>query len=277
MAKWSEARMAKANSNTGSDVTGLNTALGGISESFRRRIIQSYVDLKHRGRVGDAKGAASSHTHFCESLLRFLQEDLTGHHIPAGTHIKDFQQECAKLANAPATPINESQRLIIPRGLAFLHTIRNKRGTGHVGGDVDANTIDLATVVRIADWIVCELIRLYHHLSLEEAQDLLDKIVTRQIPDVWSYGDTKRVLRTGLKAKEQTMLLLYGEISPVPIETLHSWQEYSTLSTFRKDIIRPLHKSRIIECDPETDMIILTPAGDTYVETKLLCSALTPQ
>jgi hypothetical protein len=264
--------MPKANTNTGSDHAALTAALGGIAEPFRKRIVDSYLDLKHRGRVGDAKGAAAAHTHFCESVLRFLQEALTSTHIAFGTHVKDFQQECTKLSHATPTPTNESQRLIIPRGLAFLHTLRNKRGTGHVGGDVDANTIDLATVVRIADWIVCELMRLYHQLSLEEAQDFLDRSATRQVPDVWKFGDTKRVLRTGLKAKEQTMLLLYGETSPVAIEVLHSWQEYSTLSNFRIDLIRPLHKDRLIECDPETEMIILTPAGDSYVEKRVLTS-----
>lgn len=261
--------MAKANSNTGSNAA-LLAALGGVPEPFRKRIADSYLDLKHRGRVGDAKGAAAAHTHFCESVLRFLQEALTGTHIAFGTHIRDFQQECAKLANATPTAANESQRLIIPRGLAFLHTLRNKRGTGHAGGDVDANTIDLATVVRIADWTVCELLRLYHKLSLEEAQDFLDRMATRQLPDIWSYGETKRVLRPGLKAKEQAMLLLYGETSPVAIEVLHSWQEYSSLSNFRKDVVRPLHRDRLIECDPETEMLILTPSGEEHVEKKLL-------
>jgi hypothetical protein len=48
--------------------------------------------------------------------------------------------------------------------------MRNKRGIGHVAGDVDANAIDIATMARTADWIVCELIRINHGLSLEEAQ-----------------------------------------------------------------------------------------------------------
>lgn len=265
--------MAKANSNTGSELAALGAALGGIPEGFRKRIVESYLDLKHRGRVGDAKGAAAAHTHFCESTLRFLQEVLTNGHIPFGTHIKDFQQECSKLANAAPTPTNESLRLIIPRGLAFLHTIRNKRGTGHAGGDVDANTIDLATVVRISDWIVCELLRLYHKLSLEEAQDFVDRMATRQVPAVWSYGEMKRVLRPGLKAREQTLLLLYGETSPVPIEVLHQWIEYSTLSNFRKQIVQVLHNERLLECDPETEMIILTPAGDSLVEKNLLAAS----
>jgi hypothetical protein len=259
-----------SSSNTGNDSQALDVALGNIPDHFRKKIIEAYLDIKHRSRVGDVKGSAASHTHFCESTLRFLQETLTQKHIPFGTHIGNFQDECRKLETVQATPINEAQRVIIPRALAFLHTLRNKRGTGHVGGDVDANAIDLITVARVADWIVCELLRLYHRLSLEEAQSLLDKLSTRQMPDVWIIGETKRVLRTDLKAKDRAMLLLYGETSPVAIETLHGWMEYSTQSVFRRDVIKPLHDGRLIECEAETDMLTLSPSGEVHVERKLL-------
>lgn len=259
-----------SSSATGSDAAALNAALGNIPDQFRKKIVEAYLDLKHRGRVGDAKGAASAHTHFCESVLRFLQEALTGTHIAFGVHVKDFQAECRKLEAAPATPTNEAQRVIIPRALAFLHTLRNKRGTGHVGGDVDANTIDLATIVRVADWVVCELLRLYHKLSLEEAQSLLDRMATRQIPDVWTFGETKRVLRQGLTGPEQAMLLLYGETDPVAIETLFGWVEYSSLKNFRRHVVSTLHAKRLIECDPETEMIVLTPRGEEEVECRFL-------
>jgi len=36
-----------------------------------------------------------------------------------------------------------------------------------VGGDVDANSIDVSATTKVADWTVCELIRLYHGLSPE--------------------------------------------------------------------------------------------------------------
>jgi hypothetical protein len=92
-----------------------------------------------------------------------------------------------------------------PRALVFIYTMRSKRDIAHVGGDVDANTIDFATMVRTADWIICELIRLYHSLSLEDAQDLVDGISVRQLPDIWEINGKKRVLRPGLTAKQQTL------------------------------------------------------------------------
>ena len=118
--------------------------------------------------------------------------------------------------------------------------------------------------------MVCELLRLHHHLSLEEAQSLLDRLATRQVPDVWQFGDTKRVLRQGLNKGDQTLLLLYGEINAVPVETLCEWVEVSRLRNFKVQVIEKLHNSRLIECDPETDMVVLTPLGEREVENRLL-------
>lgn len=99
--------------------------------------------------------------------------------------------------------------MLVPRDLVFVYTMRSKRGIGHVGGDVDANTIDIETMVRTADWIICELIHVYHSLSLEEAQDLVDSISVRQLPDICQAGGKKRVRRPELTAKQQTLFLLY--------------------------------------------------------------------
>jgi len=120
--------------------------------------------------------------------------------------------------------------------------------------------------------VVCELLRLHHKLSLEEAQSLLDKLATREIPDVWQFGDTKRVLRQGINKSDQTLLLLYGEIDAVPVETLCEWVEASTLNNFKIQVIKKLHDARFIECDPETQMVILTPRGEKEVDTRLLKS-----
>ena len=83
---------------------------------------------------------------------------------------------------------NPLLRLVIPKAVSLLYTLRNKRGIGHVGGDVDANAIDGVTIARVADWIVCELIRVFHKMSLEEADALINSLASRNIPDVWEVA-----------------------------------------------------------------------------------------
>jgi hypothetical protein len=208
---------------------------------------------------------------FCETALRFLQHKLLGSYTPFGTQIINFADECRKLVESPKTSGNESECQILPRALVFLYTMRNKRGIGHVGGDVDANEIDISTMTKNADWVVCELIRIYHGLSLEEAQDIVDGLAVRQLPMVWEVGGKKRILKDGLQAKDQVLMLLYSSAnSSVLVEDMCEWIEYSNLAVFKSKVIAPLHKLRHLEFDKENDSITLSPKGAAVVEERLL-------
>jgi len=204
-----------------------------------------------------------------------LQHVVTGIFTPFGKQIPNFADDCRKIITAQAPTVVESLRVVVPRALVFIYTMRSKRGIGHVGGDVDANTVDIETMVRTADWIICELIRVYHSLSLEEAQDLVDSISVRKLPDIWEVNGKKRVLRPGLTAKQQTLFLLYHEPTSVVLaEDLYSWVEYNQFRTYRRDVLRPLHEARLIEFDEENDAVHLSPTGAQEVEIKILKTPL---
>lgn len=246
-------------------------ALSGVPAQFRRRLISAYESLKrnHAESRYEASGVAAGK--FCEVCIRLLQHVVTGSSTAFGTKIQNFADECRKLVTSPSGSAVESLRTVIPRALVFMYTMRNKRGIGHVGGDVEANQIDSATLARIADWIVCELIRVYHGLSLEEAQDLVDTLATRSLPDIWEVAGKKRVLRSDLSASQQALLLLYSDPSSyVLAEDLCAWVEYSQPSMFRRNILRPLHKKRLIELDEESSVVYISPTGVREVEQSIL-------
>jgi hypothetical protein len=209
---------------------------------------------------------------FCEIGLRLLQQEVLGSYIPFGKKIPNFADECRKLVVANSAT-NESLRLLLPRALVFMYTMRNKRGIGHVGGDVEANAIDSATLARMADWSICELIRVYHALPLEEAQTLVDNLAVRNIPTIWQVGEQKRVLAAGLSAQQQTLLLMYAETSDVVLaEDLCAWVEYATIRDFRRRVLEPLHGKRLIEYDRENDVVHLSPLGAIEAERLLFRS-----
>ena len=200
-----------------------------------------------------------------------MQELLTGTSIAFGTHIPNFPDECRKLIQLPNTSGVESLRIIIPRALSFLYTLRGKRGIGHVGGDISANEFDAFTVVRTCDWIMCELIRVYHGLSLEEAQGIVDTLTERNIPDIWEISGKKRVLRTELGYTQQTLLLVYSEPeSGVLSEDLFNWVEHSNYSYYKRDVLKKLHAARMIEYDSDEEIIYISPLGIKEVEEKIL-------
>ncbi len=262
--------------STKKDNSILEPALSNVSKDFRKKLIDSYIKLKRRSSESKYDAAGLSAGKFCEVVLRILQNEVTGKFHPFGQEIQNMADECRKLVTSPKTSAIESIRVIIPRSLMFLYTLRNKRGIGHVGGDVDANKIDLSAIVSTADWIICELIRIYHKLSLEEAQDIIDGISFKTIPTIWEVAGKKRVLIPKLNASEKTLLLLYSETDlGILVEDLCDWVEYSNLTLFKSNILKPLHKNKYIEFDKENGIVYLSPVGAKFTEQKLLRTSIT--
>lgn len=262
-----------ASTNTSKHKSPLQDALGNIPTEYRGRIIKAYLDVKARHAEAKHDAAGLSAGKLCEAVLRLLQSQLGQAVTPLGQQIPNFQNACDKLAALPKDPAqkgNEALRVVIPRALAFLYTLRNKRGIGHEGGDIDANAIDGATITRLADWIVCELIRIFHTMSLEEADALVASLASRNIPDIWEVGGKLRILRKGLSFKEKTLLLLYQSTeSAVLVEDLCDWSEHSNISVYRNKVLRSLHAEKYIEYDRQNEAVTISPLGNQLVETEI--------
>jgi hypothetical protein len=254
----------------------LSLTLKSLNNNFKIRIIDSFLELKRRftqavytDEAYDAIGLSAGK--FCETMLRFLQYELTGQHTGFGSPIRNFADECRNIENLPRGAGPESLRVIIPRCLLFIYTIRNKRGIGHSGGDIDANRTDIGTIVNSTTWIMCELIRIYYSVSLEEAQGIVDTLNTRTLPDVWEVMGKKRVLRKDINFKDKTLLLCYTTPNEaVLIEDLFEWTEYSNLYMYRKHVVLPLHKENLVEFDREIEAVFISPLGIHRVEREVL-------
>jgi len=258
----------------------LDAALASVDPQFRTRIAKQYLNLKsgyvqgHHDRCGVQAG------HLCESLFRFVQHRLTGTFIPFGTQIPNFIDECRKLEQLPKTAGPDGIRVVMPRALQFLYTLRTKRGFGHPSGDgaLDANAIDAATCVRVADWCLSELIREVNALPIEEAQKILDAISARQLPAVWSVRGRYRVLDKSLDHVDQILLLLYFQSDGSATDhQLFDWIGHGHKTRFTRGILRPLHQERFIEYDQKTGTVVLSPTGTSSVEERLLKKVTAPR
>ena len=180
---------------------------------------------------------------------------------------------CRALEQYPAdsTRIGDrSLRILIPRLLPVLYEIRNNRGVGHVGGDVDPNHEDAEAVLAMASWVMAEFVRIFHGISLTEAQEAVEQIVSRRHPLIWSFGDMKRVLDASIPRGNQVLLLLYSEAGWVSTEVLQQWVEYSNRSIFRNKLLQKLHGDRLIEHDAGNGRARISPKGISVVEDSLL-------
>lgn len=249
----------------------LDVALGALEEDIRHRLIDAYLRVRRAFSEGNFDNVGQRAGFFSECALRAVQNELTGTYTAFGTRLPTFHDECLRLQSSPRGAGSESMRILIPRAIDFLYTLRNKRGIGHVGGDVDANEIDAATCRRVCDWCVCELIRHYHQLSLEEAQAILDAVAVRELPQIWRVGGKRRVMATDLDYKSKVLLLLHGETDSTALaEDLFDWVEHPRMSNFRERILKRLHADKLVEYDRATESVTLSPQGAAKVELEIL-------
>jgi hypothetical protein len=94
----------------------------------------------------------------------------------------------------------------------------------------------------------------------------VDGLIEREVAWVWTHGDKKRVLRTGMTWKQQTLALLLTETGDVAEADLFRWLEHPGLASFRKDVLKQLHKARQIDYDTDRRTVRLLPPGVTAAE-----------
>jgi hypothetical protein len=134
---------------------------------------------------------------------------------------------------------------------------------------VNANHMDAVAVLYMAKWLVAELVRVFHAVDTVTAVQVVDALVERELPVIWQVGGLKRVLQPKLSMKDKMLLLLYSEPGPVPEERVISWIEHSNPTVFRRDVVRPAHRSRLIEYDEGARTLELSPVGTRWVEEHL--------
>lgn len=218
-------------------------------------------------RLGRHENTELNASKFAETVYRILQSitDSAGTYTRLGQHIPRFTEKCRGFEQADNTRFDVSIRMHIPRALILIVDVRNGRGVGHVSGIHSPNLMDSTMVVRVADWIVAELLRLYHGCSIDKAQALVDTIVQIDLPMVADLGDVRRVLDTTLSYPEQTLILLYCEASNrVRARDLFEWTEHSNWSIYRSSVLQRLHHRREIEYRNEQCLIL--PPGILRIE-----------
>ena len=125
--------------------------------------------------------------------------------------------------------------------------------------------MDSAAVLAMCNWVMCELVRVYHNLPTTDAQKVVDSLAEMRIPVIWSDGNIKRVLQPKLKLPQQLLLLIATSAPDVSIQELIDWTEYKNRQHFM-NTVRALHKNRWIEFRESTGRAQILPPGTTEVE-----------
>lgn len=243
-------------------------ALAVLPKTLRDDLLSSFSEIvknyrEHRWEPAELNGGK-----LCEGVYTIIKGWLDGGKYPARARKPTrFPQACWELESKYChVPNSHSARVLIPRMMIGLYDIRNNRGVGHAGAEVDPNHMDATAVLYTAKWLVAELARLLHTLDVGQASAIVDALIQREVSWVWTNGDKKRVLRTDMTWKQQTLLLLMTETADIAEIELLSWLENPGIGSFRRDVLRPLHKARQIEYDAQARTVRLLPPGVAAAE-----------
>ena len=225
-----------------------------------RLIVQNYLERKWL--PSELSGGR-----FCEIVYTILNGYGSGSFATSPSKPRNFVQACRNLENNATVP--RSFQILIPRLLPPLYEVRNNRGVGHVGGDVNPNYMDSGLVLNMANWIMAELVRVFHSIDITDAQIVVDNLVERRIPIIWQIGNIKRVLDPSLKLPDQILLLIASCSSDVETAQLIEWLDYSNQTYFKK-ILRDFHSKRMVELSDNDSRVQMLPPGAKYVAESLM-------
>jgi hypothetical protein len=237
-------------------------ALSAIPEGLRNPLIAEFQTivqnfLEQRWLPSELSGGR-----FSEIVYTILEGHAKTSYPTAPSKPSNFVEACRKLESNTHLP--RSFQILIPRMLPALYEIRNNRNVGHVGGDVDPNHMDSVAVLCICNWIMAELVRVFHGLTVADAQKVVDALAEVRIPIIWSEGGVKRILRPELKLREQLLLLVATSIPDVTTKDLVAWIEYKDTKYVMRTI-RGLHAKRFVEFTVRTDKVRILPPGAKFV------------
>lgn len=248
----------------------LKAALGGIPDALVDELLDAYTEVLRNYREQRWEPAELNGGKLCEVVYTILRGHVDGSFPTHSSKPANMVDACRALEKADQNKFSRSARIQLPRMLVAIYEIRNNRGVGHVGGDVNANHMDATCILHMCQWVVAELVRLFHATSTTAATEIVDSIVERVVPLIWSVDGKYRVLDTSFSMKEKTLLLMYQSPGAVLESDLCAWVEHSNPSVYRRDVLRALHMGKFIEYDAATKRATISPKGMAIVERELL-------
>jgi hypothetical protein len=223
--------------------------------------------VKRRFHLGDHRPQEVEGGRFSEAVFRILQHRSGLAVTPLSTPLAKVPQLLQVLE--PITTQPDSVRMHIPRTLRVIYDIRNNRDAGHLADGIDANLQDATLVISNMDWVMAELVRLHHGVTANEAQAIIQDLVTKEVPAVQEIHGQPVILKD-LQPRDQAMLMLYraGALGG-SLDEVAGW-----LREKRKDNLavrlEKLDETKLILHHPKDDRYYITDKGIKYMEKKKL-------
>ena len=209
-----------------------------IPQELFERLLDEYVELKLQFALGRHRPEELQGGRFAEILIRILEhlnDPSSSPYTPLGESINRPKIMSLLRRN---TNLLDSIRFFITSAIDILLDVRNRRDVAHVGGDVNPNYSDARLIIQLADWSLTELVRIYYKCSINEAQNIVDRINQIKVPVVAEVEGFLRVQNTSLNMRDRTLLALYHKQPEKQRDKdLMEWIQYQNPSRYKNVIL----------------------------------------
>jgi|SRR5690554_337883 len=240
----------------------LDNLLGALPSGLREPLVSEYKKLTQNYMEHRWEPAELGAGKICEIVYSIIKGHIDGNYPSSPTKPRNMVLACRQLENESSLP--RSFQILIPRMLPPLYEIRNNRGVGHVGGDLDANSIDATLMFTMVNWIMAELVRVFHTEDISVAQRTVDALGQRHIPLIWDADGIKKILSPKMSLRDQALLLTSSREGGATLDQLMEWTE-SKNKTYFKKLLRNLHKEKLVHYDETGNTVTLLPGGGNEV------------
>lgn len=218
-------------------------------------LTDAFDEIQSNYRIEKWKTSELDAGHFVEAVRRLLEFELFDSYTPLDQSLGSFNQQV--LNKLESTSGDEVVRILIPRVLFSIYCIRNKRGVGHISS-ISPNKLDATYILNAAKWVLAELVRISATATPDEAYDLINAILDRQVDLIWDDGESFMILDNKMKAEEKILLSLYKK-DRVEIEPLQQMVGYKNKTNFRK-LVEKLKSKNLIDIT-SNKLCKLSPLG----------------
>jgi hypothetical protein len=165
-------------------------------------LLKEFVLIKQDVVTGTlGRGSPGKFVETMVQIMQYLEKGQYDKQPAVDNYLKDIENR--------GTTLPDSLKLLVSRIARSIYSLRNKRGIGHKG-EVDPNIMDLKYIFSGCQWILAELVRVYHVSHPDDAEKLIEVIGITPSVIIEDFGNFKTVLNRQIKPTDELLILLYS-------------------------------------------------------------------